>query len=189
MNLRITPRAASLTIAADPTLDRPCQVNWQGPEPTVREDEDGIEISYGVAGRLRAMAPRGGSLAVALNPALDWAIVLRGGVSDLRADLRELRVSAIAITGGASDIVFDLPRPSGDLPVRIDGGVSEAMIDRPAGVPVRVEIDGGATGLRIDDDVLGAVGGLVRQRAAGEPDGEIVVHVGGGASGFTVGAR
>jgi hypothetical protein len=188
MKLRIAPRAASLTIAADPTLERPCQVNWQGPEPTVREDDDQIEITYGIAGRVRAMAPGGGSLAVALNPALDWAIELRGGVSDLRADLRELRVSAIAVTGGASDIVFDLPKPRGELSVRIDGGVSEAMIDRPVGVPVSVEIDGGASKLRIDDDVLGAVGGLVRQRTAGDGD-EIVVHVRGGASGFTVGAR
>jgi hypothetical protein len=189
MDLRITPRAASLTIAADPTLDRPCQVNWNGPEPTVREREDVIEIGYTLGERLKAMAPRGGSLAVALNPALPWAIELRGGASDLRADLRELRVTAIAISGGASDIVLDLPRPAGELPVRIDGGASQAAIHRPPGVPVTVEIDGGATQLRIDDDRLGAVGGHVRQRAAGAGDDEIAVRVRGGANGFTVAAR
>jgi hypothetical protein len=89
LELRITPRAAALTIAADPTLERPYQVSWEGAAPTVRERRDAVEVGYTLAGRLRALAPRGGSLTVTLNPAVAWAIELRGGVSGLRADLRD----------------------------------------------------------------------------------------------------
>jgi hypothetical protein len=190
MTLRITPRAAALTITADPTLEEPYRVGWEGVEPRVRERDDAIEIDYPIPARLQTLTPGRGSLSVALNPAADWAIELDGGVSGLRADLRELRVSAIEIGGGARDVVVDLPEPSGALQVRVEGGASGVAVRRPAGVPVSVAIDGGATGLRLDDSEFGAIGGGVRQRTPGEgTGGEIALHVRGGASGLTVGER
>jgi hypothetical protein len=185
LQLQITPRAAAVTIAADPALDRPYRVSWEGAAPNVSEHEGEIEVGYS---RLRTLAPRRASLSLALNPAGTWAIDLRGGVSDLRADLRDLRVSGITVSGGAKDVVVDLPRPDRELAVRVEGGVSNAVVRRPAGVPVAVEIYGGATGLRLDDSELGAVGGVVRQRADGGADGEseVAVRILGGASGLTV---
>jgi hypothetical protein len=91
--LRITPRAAALKMTADDTLERAYRMTWEGAEPRVREGDDEIDIDYTIGGRLRAMSPRRGTLAVALNPAVPWTIQLRGGVSGLRADLRELEVS------------------------------------------------------------------------------------------------
>jgi hypothetical protein len=189
LDLRITPRAAELTIVADPALPRVYEVRWEGPEPTVREDPEWVEIGYGLGGRLKAMAPRGGSLTVTLNPAIAWAIHLRGGVSGMRADLSALRLTTLTVTGGASDIAIDLPRPQTPTVLRVEGGVSGATIRRPADVPVAVEIDGGATDLRVDDVHLGAVGGAPRVRSAGAPDGDLdlMVRVLGGASGLTVG--
>jgi hypothetical protein len=188
LSLHITPRAAELTITADPTLERPYQLSWEGPVPTVREQGGEVEVGYTFGGRLRAMSPLGGSLSVALSPAVRWAIELRGGVSGLRADLRDLQVSRIAVTGGARDVELDLPRPRDQLELRVEGGVSGATVRRPAGVPVAVEIDGGATDLRLDDVHLGAVGGAVRQRTPAEPggDGEIAIRVMGGASQLSV---
>jgi hypothetical protein len=191
ISLRITLRAAELTITSDPTLERPYRLRWEGPAPTVREHGGEVEIGYTLAGRLRALSPRGGSLGVAVNPAFRWTIELRGGVSGLRADLRDLQVGELAVTGGARDIELDLPRPRDRLELRVEGGLSGATVHRPAGVPVAVEIDGGATDLRLDDVHLGAVGGTVRQRTPAEPDGEgeIAIRVLGGASQLTIDGR
>ena len=186
--LRITPRATALRISADPTLERAHRMTWEGAGPTVREDDGEIEIAYTIGARLRAMSPRGGTLTVALNPAVPWTIELEGGVSGLRADLRDLEILGIAVSGGASDVEFGLPAPRGELALSVAGGLSNGILRRPAGVPVGVEIEGGTVDLRLDDDRLGAVGGLVRQRTRGEADGsgEIAVRVEGGASGLSV---
>jgi hypothetical protein len=186
--LHITPRGAALRIVADPTLERTYKLSGKGAEPKIREDGDEIHIAYTIGGRLRAMARRGVALAVALNPTVPWAIELDGGVSGLRADLHDLEVSEVAILGGASDVELDLPEPSGELALRVEGGLSQGTVRRPVGVPVDVQIDGGATELRLDDDHLAAVGGAVRQQTRGGTagPGEITVRIAGGASGFTV---
>jgi hypothetical protein len=185
--LRIAPRAADLTIVADPSLDVLFDVDWTGAEPTVRAEDDRVDIRYTPRARLRALAPRSTSLTLRLNPAAHWTIELAGGVSGLRADLSDLSVAAFTIEGGASDVELTLPAPDGELPLRIDGGVSKGTVRRPAGVPVDVAIDGGASNLRVDERVLGAVGGEL-QLPGGEGDDRVAVHVRGGASRLTIGA-
>jgi hypothetical protein len=188
MNLRIEPRAAALTISADAALDDPYRISWDGPAPRVQARDEAVEIDYTIPARLQTIGPRRGSLSVALNPALDWAIELDGGVSGLRADLRELNLSGLEIGGGAKDLVVDLPRPSGDLRLRVKGGASGVVVRRPATVPVSVKIDGGASNLHLDDVEFGAIGGAVRQRIGGEASGagQVALQVRGGASGLTV---
>jgi hypothetical protein len=186
--LRIEPRAAALTIAADRALEGLFRVRSKGAKPRVSEHDGEIDVDYTIAGRLRALSARSGSLDVALNPAATWAIELRGGVSGLRADLRELSVSEVAITGSAHDIAVDLPKPRGELELRIAGSVAEAIVRRPAGVPAAVEIEGAAADLRLDDEEVGAVAGAVRRRTVGESsgEGEVAVRVAGAASKLTV---
>lgn len=184
--LRITPRAATLTITTDPALADGYRVSWQGAPPSVRERGELVEVGYTLGARLRALAPRLWTLTVALSPAAWWEIELQGGVAGLRGDLRELGVAAITVAGGARDIAITLPAPGGELPVRVHGGLSGGVLRRPGDVPVSVQIDGGATDLRLDDDELGAVGGVVRRRTGGAGAGEITLHVLGGASRLTV---
>ncbi|MEA2181008.1 MAG: hypothetical protein QOF69_193 [Solirubrobacteraceae bacterium] len=188
--LCITPRAALLTIVADPALEDAYRVTWDGAVPSVREHGHAIEVDYTIAGRVRALSTRSGSLTVALHPSVAWSIELRGGVSGLRADLRDLRVCELAIGGGARDVVVDLPQPSGELVLSIAGGLSKGVVRRPAATPVSVEIDGGATNLRLDDTEFGAIGDVVRQRTSADTnaDGVVELRVFGGASGLTVSA-
>jgi hypothetical protein len=163
--LRITPRAATLTITTDPALADGYRVSWQGAAPSVRERGELVEVGYTLGARLRALAPRLWTLTVALSPAARWEIT---------------------VAGGARDIAITLPAPGGELPVRVHGGLSGGVLRRPGDVPVSVQIDGGATDLRLDDDELGAVGGVVRRRTGGAGAGEITLHVLGGASRLTV---
>jgi hypothetical protein len=155
----------------------------------VREHDEAIEVGYTVAGRVHAAFARRGSLTLALDPAVAWDLELRGGVAGLCADLRDLCIPGLVIAGGATDVIIDLPRPDGELPLRIEGGVSRALVRRPADVPVRLHVDRGVHELALDDVRYGAIGGAVRLRTGGEAagDAEIALQVRGGASELSVG--
>jgi hypothetical protein len=180
--LRITPRAAALDLSSD---DAPLRMRFSGPTPRIRDRGPVTDVGYSPGARLRALATRRSRLGLTLDRRTPLAVEIEGGVSGLSADLSGLDLRELVISGGASHVTVDLPAPRGDLPVRIEGGASRVTVRRPVGVPVSVEIDGGATGLTIDDERLGPVGGRVRTDAAG--DGPAIrLHVSGGASHLSV---
>lgn len=74
------------------------------------------------------------------------SLELTGGAGTFDLDLRAVKVSDIRITNGASSTTLALPRPSGDVPVRIIGGASSINIDL-GGAEARVETSGGLTSL------------------------------------------
>ena len=188
--LRITPRDAAVTIVADPTLDLPYSAAWSGVAPTIEEQDGAIEVRYGLGARLRGLLPRRRTLTVALAPTAVWKIEVDGGVSALRADLRELRVSSIALNGDAHDVAFKLPEPRAELLLSVAGEVAGASVKRPAHVPVDVEIDGGAHELSLDGIRLAAITGVVRQRTrGGAMGGEVAIRIRGAASELTVAAN
>jgi hypothetical protein len=180
--LRIIPRAAALDLSSEDTSLR---VRSTGPRPHVRDHGLVTEVGYSLPARLRALAARHSRLALTLDRRLPLAIEISGGVSGLRADLHGLDLRELVVSGGASDVAVDLPAPTRELTVRIEGGASRVTVRRPAGVPVHVEIEGGASGLAIDDERLGAMGGQVRAIAAGE-GAAIRLRVEGGASNLSV---
>jgi hypothetical protein len=181
--LRIAPRSADMTIVADAALgDRPYDLTWTGPKPHVEEREGEISIRYSLRGRMAALGGR--TLALRLNPSVAWELELEGGVSGLRADLRGLRVAAIAVGGGASDVLFDLPAPEGELPLRVQGGASELVVRHPPGTEVALTVDGGVSRLRLDDEEMGSIGGRFRREARGVD--RVAVTIGGGASRLTI---
>jgi hypothetical protein len=187
--LRIAPRAATLVLVGDPTLDRLYAAEWAVAAPQIEEREGEIDVRYTIGDRMKALGPRNASLTLRLNPAARWTLDIDGGVSGLRADLRDLGVASIAIAGGATDVELDLPAPRGELAVTIAGGVSRAAIRRPAAIPVGVEIAGGASRLRLDEEAIGAVGGHVRlvTPAGAHGDDRVALAIRGGASRLTIG--
>src|SRR5918993_3043252 len=94
-----------------------------------------------------------------LNASIPWDVEVRGGASRLLADLRGLRLGSLKVAGGASRLEVVLPAPSGIVTVVILGGASNVAIRRPAGVTVRLRLDGGATNLKFDEKHIGAAGG------------------------------
>ena len=121
---------------------------------------------------------------VRLSPAASWAIEIRGGVSHWDSDLRSLELRGIEVRGGVSKVDLRLPRPTGSSIIRVSGGASHLTLRRPAGVPARLQIGGGASKLELDAQYLGAVGGPVRLETpeyANATD-RYEVEIGGGAS-------
>jgi hypothetical protein len=70
-----------------------------------------------------------------------------------------LELRSLEIKGGASKVELTLPPPSGTIPLRVLGGAESMTVRRPKGVAARVRVSGGASGLVLDEQRHGAVGG------------------------------
>src|SRR5581483_2696208 len=90
------------------------------------------------------------TVVIDLNRAVRWDLRFTAGSTATTVDLRDAAVSSIAFIGGVSSIDLTLPRPAGTVPVRMAGGASQFAIHAASGVPVRVEVGGGAGTAIID---------------------------------------
>jgi hypothetical protein len=180
--------AANVTLSVDPLMEELFRARFDGPLPEVHAQDGDVTIRYP-----RTFHPfewRKRAAEVTLNGSIPWGIEFRGGLSGLDADLSGLGLGSFEVIGGASKVAVTLPRPSDTVTLRVSGGASNVTINRPAGVAVRVRVSGGATGLALDDQRFGTIGGETRLQT---PDYEGAadrydVEVSGGASGLTVDA-
>jgi hypothetical protein len=176
---------ANLTIRVDASMPNRYRGEFYGPKPQLTETDGVVCIDYP---RFNPLIWGRTSATMTISPSVTWCIEISGGVSRWDADLREIDLTAIDVQGGASKVDLRLPRPDGAVPVRVSGGVSQVTLRRPAGVPARVHIGGGASQLELDTQYLGAIGGPVRletpdyARGAGKYD----LEIGGGASKVTI---
>ena len=178
----VFPRGvANLTVRVDPSMTGTYQGEFYGPKPRVSETGGVVFIDYSQFNPFRWGRT---SADVRLSPSASWAIEIRGGVSHWDSDLRNLELTGIEVRGGVTKVDLRLPRPSGSSIIRISGGASQLTLRRPAGVPARLQIGGGASKLELDTQYLGAVGGPVRLETPDYPKApdRYDIEIGGGAS-------
>lgn len=162
-----------------------------GARPAITTQRDGTVSLRSTGGLWSLLSRDPPTVQLGLNRAVPWSIRARGGAARLTGDLSEVPVTGISFLGGATSIDLTLPPPSGNVSIRVDGGVHDLRLQRPAGVPVRIRIDGGATGLSIDGVHMGNVGGELRwesptwSSAADRYD----VRLDGGAAGVVLATR
>jgi len=178
----VFPRGvANLTVRVDPSITGSYQGEFYGPKPRVSEADGVVSIDYSQFNPFRWGRT---SADVRLSPSASWTIEIRGGVSHWDSDLRNLELAGIEVRGGVSKVDLRLPRPTGNSIIRISGGASQLTVRRPAGVPARLQIGGGASKLELDAQYLGAVGGPVRLETPDYSNAtdRYEVEIGGGAS-------
>jgi len=170
----VFPRGvANLTVRVDPSMTTTYHGEFYGPKPRVTEADGVVSIDYSQFNPFKWGRT---SADVRLSPTASWAIEVRGGVSHWDSDLRTLELTAIEVRGGVNKVELRLPRPRGSSIV--------LTLRRPAGVPARLEIGGGASKLELDAQYLGAVGGPVRLETPDYSNAtdRYQVEIGGGAS-------
>ena len=131
---------------------------FDGATPQVRVRDGRVLVQY----RGIPFDWRKRTATIALNTAIDWAVDIVGGVSRLEADLRDVRLQRLDLTGGTERIQLELGTPSRDVPISLVGGAKSIRIERPRGVPVSLRLQGGASLVEIDGRSLGSNGGDVR---------------------------
>jgi DNA-binding MarR family transcriptional regulator len=180
--LEFTKGAAKVSVKGDPAVSGLYQARFDGPVPEIKVDGGTVTVQQ--RRRFRPFDWRAQSADFSLSTAVPWSISLRGGMWQLSADLRALRVTNLEVGGGASDIEVWLPEPEGTVPVRVSGGASKVVLRRPKGTEARAEVSGGASQLQFDDQRLGAVGGRTVLATSGFADAadRYEIRFSGGAS-------
>jgi hypothetical protein len=103
--LVFVPGASQVTIDADPALPDLYRARFDGEAPHVRAENGTITIRYprhSIVDWVRDALRRNDHAArVVLNGTIPWRIEVDGGVSRLTADLRRLRLEALAAAAPA----------------------------------------------------------------------------------------
>jgi DNA-binding MarR family transcriptional regulator len=159
------------------------RATFQGKRPQIAVDPSGL-VTLQYKG-LSWFGSGGVSAQIALTTAVPWVIEVRRGATHLNADLRELEVTGIEISGGASECELALPRPHSQTALRITGGASRLVVKRPRGTAALVSIRGGASNFVFDDQRIGAVGSALKLSTPGwetARDGWTIELTGGASS-------
>jgi DNA-binding MarR family transcriptional regulator len=181
-SLEFATGASEVSIFAAVSGDELYRATFEGIQPVVRAQGGTVSVRYKRVGLFEWGARHSGS--VALSPKVAWNIALRGGASGVDLDARELELRGVRLDGGANKLEMRLPAPHGSVSVCIDGGVNRVRIQRPEGVPLQLQVQGGANRLEFDAQRFGAVGGELRLASPGWElaTDRYVVEVQGGAS-------
>jgi hypothetical protein len=70
------------------------------------------------------------------------SVILNAGAGDFTVDLEDVRLTDATINAGASNLTLVLPRPSGEVPIRVSAGASSVNVKIPDGVEARVTSSG-----------------------------------------------
>lgn len=157
------------------------RARFEGKVPDIRADGGTVTIAY----RMSLRPPRG---EIFLSGRVPWDIKSSWGMSHVVADLEDLELAGLEISGGSSQVEVRLPRPKQAVRVRIGGGANNVELIRPTGVSVRVQIGGGVSTLVVDDVRLASGGGKTDWQS---PDYEQAaapydIQIGAGASRVTI---
>jgi hypothetical protein len=109
-------------------------------------DRDGlVQVQLGDSGRAGPS-----TVEIDLATVTRWRVRLLGGATRQVVDLSAGRVAEVALVGGATSVDLTLPRPAGNVPVRMESGVATWAVHAPAGVPVSLFVGSGAGTVTID---------------------------------------
>lgn len=152
---------ARIALRANKGISELYQARFEGPLPDVKAKDRVVTIRYPrTLGMLSVM--QSSRAEVTLNASIPWRITIKGGASDINAELGGLDLMELDVRGGMSIVRLELPVPSGVVPVRISGGASEIIVRRPTGVAARVHLKGWVSTFVFDDQIFSDMGSDVR---------------------------
>jgi hypothetical protein len=195
MRLTITSGMSNARVRIDPDAQDLIAIDCgDGIPPRLRASQTELRVAWPstLGAWLRtAFAGEYRDIEIVLHPAVEWTLLIRGGLSRFEADLAAGKLARVEISGGVSDARLELPAPAGVVPIRISGGVSQLALRRPADTGVSLAVSGGISALRLDDQGFDAIGGGARL-ATGVVHADAPrygIEISGGASDLQIAAR
>lgn len=162
--LELLQGASLLTLTGGASPDRLFEARFGSPMADVEAENSTVQIVYRKHTLRRQERNQG---QVALNSSIPWNLVFGGGIVRVTADLRDVRLHAIAASGGISQLEILLPNPLDEVPISLTGGMHQVTIKGPAPAPVRLRVTGGAVQITFDQQRFGAVGGELQLASPG----------------------
>ena len=128
------------------------QARFEGPVPQVRL-RDGVVTIQHKGGWKWDWKERRADLSI--NSTIPWDVEVIGGTGKLQGKLAGLDLRSFELTGGVDQLRLTLGPPTGEVPIRLTGGANSIRIERPADVPVRMKLHGGAASIEFDQQKHG----------------------------------
>jgi hypothetical protein len=170
--------ASHLAVRTDGSMRDLYRARFEGKVPELCVEDGTLTVRY----RPSLHRTRG---EITLSERVPWSIKAAMGMSDVVADLKDVELTDVEVSGGVSNVEITLPSPQGTVRIQIGGGASNVELIRPSGVPVRVRVGGGASKLAVDD--FRGDGKIDWQSPGYEAaEGRYDIQVGAGASRITV---
>jgi hypothetical protein len=154
------------------------QIKYSGPQPSVSLDSATGRVVIKQNGQSGFFGRLSFQMDIQLNAAVPWKLAIHSGASKDTYALSNVNLGGVEIDTGASTEDLTLPRPTGKVPVRINGGALSVQLHRPPGTAASVKVSGGAVTLVFDGDRISAVGSV--SHATEPADDAYEVSVNGG---------
>jgi hypothetical protein len=107
------------------------------PSPTITDDDVKLQVSKDGDGT-------GGEIEVVLAAKVRWQLRFSGYAEKQVIDVSGGQVSGIEMVAGAKQVNLTLARPTGTVPLKINGAVDNLVLRSPADNPMRIKLNGGA---------------------------------------------
>ncbi|GIM96973.1 hypothetical protein Ato02nite_087660 [Paractinoplanes toevensis] len=107
------------------------------PSPTIRNDDVKLQVSKDGDGT-------GGEIDVVLAAKVRWQLRFSGYAEKQVIDVSGGQISGLEMVAGMRTAQLTLSRPTGTVPVKINGAVDSLVLKSPAANPVRIKVGGGA---------------------------------------------
>jgi hypothetical protein len=188
--LDVNAGAATMTVEGSSALGSDlyrAHIEYAGSKPGVSLDRSTGTLRISQNNDVGFFASRRFVLDLQINSAVSWNISADTGSSNDTLKLSAIKVGAIKLNTGASRTDITVGRPTGIVPISVDGGAITLHLHRPSGSEAFVNVSGGAVSLDADGRQLHGVGDESWQSDgyAGAADA-YHVDVNGGASTVTV---
>ncbi|MHB8611036.1 MAG: LiaI-LiaF-like domain-containing protein [Candidatus Dormibacteraceae bacterium] len=187
VSLEIDAGAANITVAGGPALDGDlyrAHITYSGTKPEVNLDRSSGRLHISQSNNGFVLQSRRFTLDLQISSGVQWKITSNGGASAETFNLAGIPVAAIDINTGASREDITLGKPSGVVPITINGGALTVHLHRPAGTAASVAVSGGAVSLDFDGHQTHAIGEL--HDSTGNATDMYRVDVSGGACTVTM---
>ncbi len=188
--LDVDAGAATMTVEGSNSLGSDlyrAHIEYSGRKPAVSLDRSTGNLRIFKNNDFAFFASRRFVLDVQLNSAVLWNISANTGASNDTLKLSAVKVGSITLNAGASRTDITLGRPTGVVPISVDGGAITLRLHRPSGSEAFVHVSGGAVTLNADGRQLHGVGEESWQSAGYDGAADAYhVEISGGASTVTV---
>jgi hypothetical protein len=130
----------------------------------------------------------GGATEIVVRVASDLplSLTLNAGAGEFVMDLRDTKTTDAHLSVGASSTTLVLPHPTGNVPVRLDGGASNVSIEIPPDVEARVTVTGGLISTTSTNPRAAKNGGAIETPGYATAKDRVTVSITGGVSSITV---
>jgi len=188
--LDVDAGAMTMTVAGSDSLGSDlyrAHIEYSGTKPAIRLDRTTGNLRIFKNDDFALFASRRFVLDLQLNSAVSWNVSANSGASNDTLKLSTVKVGSITLNAGASRTDITLGRPTGMVPIRVEGGAITLRLHRPRGSEAFVHVSGGAVTLDADGRELHGVGDETWQSAGYDGAADAYrVEINGGASTVTV---